>query len=73
MEVAKIVQFSSKSKETLSKQIKAELQISRKSVDQFMKDCVQRRKSDVDNKPRQVIDSKKLLDAPYACEPTVVD
>lgn len=38
-----------------------------------MKDCVQRRKSEVDNKQRQVIDSKKLLDAPYDCEPSVVE
>lgn len=38
-----------------------------------MKDCVQRRKSEVDNKSRQVIDSNKLLDAPYECDATVVD
>ena len=38
-----------------------------------MKDCVQRRKSEVDKKSRQVIDTSKLLEAPYACEPTVVD
>jgi hypothetical protein len=38
-----------------------------------MKDCVQRRKSDIDNKQRQVIDSKKLLEAPYECQPEIVD
>lgn len=72
VEVAKIVQGSSKTKQQLSKQIKSELQISSKSLDQFMKDCVNRRKSDVDNKPRQVIDSKKLAEAPYDCAAGVI-
>jgi len=38
-----------------------------------MKECVNRRKSEVDNKIRQVIDSKKLQEAPYDCEQTVIE
>jgi len=71
--VARIVQGSSKTKEALSKQLKSELQLSRKSIDAFMKECVNRRKSEVDNKIRQVIDSKKLQEAPYDCEQTVIE
>jgi len=37
-----------------------------------MKDCVVRKKSDVDNKQRQVIDSKKLMEAPYECQPDLL-
>lgn len=52
IKVANIVQASSKSKKDLSKQIASELPLPKGKVDQFLKDCVLRRKSDFDNKQR---------------------
>ena len=45
-QITKLIHGSSKSKEAVLKQIKAELSITRKSVDMFMKDVVSRQKSD---------------------------
>lgn len=56
---------SLQSKEVLSKQIKQELQISRKSVDQFWKDVVERKKPEGSKKVMQLIDSVKVQEAPY--------
>jgi hypothetical protein len=56
-QITKLIHGSSKSKEAVSKQIKAELSVSRKSVDIFMKDVVSRQKSEKDKKSRLVIDS----------------
>ena len=56
-QITKLIHGSSKSKEAVSKQIKAELSVSRKSVDIFMKDVVSRQKSEKDKKFRLVIDS----------------
>lgn len=59
-EVAKAVHGSLLSKESLAKQIKQEHKISRKSIDQFMKDVVQRKKPEGDTKVRQLIDFAKI-------------
>lgn len=67
-EVAKAVHGSLLSKEMLAKQIKQEHQISRKSIDQFMKDVVQRKKAVGDSKVRQLIDFAKIQEAPYSCD-----
>ena len=56
-QITKLIHGSSKSKEAVSKQIKAELSITRKSVDMFMKDVVSRQKSDKEKKSRLVVDS----------------
>lgn len=65
-QITKIVHGSSKSKDVISKQIKTELSITRKSVEIFMKDVVSRQKSDTDKKSRLVIDSQKLVET-YDC------
>ena len=50
LEIARIVHGSLQSKEVLAKQIKQDCGISRKSIDQFMKDVVQRKKMEGDTK-----------------------
>lgn len=51
-EISRIVHGSLQSKEVLSKQIKQDCGISRKSIDQFMKDVVQRKRPEGDTKVR---------------------
>jgi hypothetical protein len=73
LEIARIVHGSLQSKEVLAKQIKQDCGISRKSIDQFMKDVVQRKKMEGDTKVRQIIDPVKFQEPPYSCDQAVLD
>lgn len=64
-EIAKIVHGSLQSKEVLSKQIKQELLLSRKSIEKFWKDIVDRKKPDGGKKVMQLIDTAAVQKEPY--------